>query len=87
MTKSNEVPPELKDEIITVQLHEKDLQALVQLLNVTQDVYNKVVDNAVKASDEKSTTLFLARAKLAGAFSERLNEYLDFAEPKSKELH
>lgn len=76
-----------KDEIVNVQLHEKDLQALIQLLNVTQDTYSKVSDNSYKQGDDSSASLFSARAKLAFAFSQRLNEYLDFAEPKSKEHH
>lgn len=85
--KTDEVSLNDKDEIVNVQLHEKDLHALVRLLNVTHDTYNKVVDNAIKMNDEKSITLFAARAKLAYVFSEKLNTYLDFAEPRSKELH
>lgn len=88
MVKKSDLISDLdKDEIVHVQIHEKDLQALIHLLNITHDTYNKVVDNAFKQGDDKSVTLFGARAKLAFAFSERLNQYLDFAEPSSKERH
>ena len=87
MNKNDRVSDLDRDEIVNVQLHEKDLQALIQLLNVTRQTYDKVVDNAIQQSDEKSVAVFAARAKLASAFSERLNEYLDFAEPSSKEYH
>lgn len=81
------ISPEDKDEIVNIQLHEKDVQALVQLLNVMYDTCNKVSDTAFKQADDKSATLFSARAKLAFAFSERINQFIDFAEPASKEIH
>lgn len=85
--KSNLVLDHHKDEITTVQLHEKDLKALIQLLNITQETYNKLADNAVKLNDENATTLWLTRAKLAFMFAERLNLYTDIPEPSSKEIH
>lgn len=87
MIKNDLVADNNRDEIVNVQVHEKDLEALVQLLNVTSETYLKVVNNAILQADEKTVQLFSARAKLAQAFSERLNQYLDFAEPASKELH
>ncbi len=86
MTK-NDVLNSDKDEIINVQLHERDLQILINLLNATYETCNKIIDNAVKVNDEKAITLYSARAQLAFSFSDKLNSYLDFAEPKSKELH
>lgn len=88
MAKKNDlVADSNKDEIISVQVHEKDLEALVQLLNITSDTFLKVVGSAMLQADEKSVQLFSARAKLATAFAERFNQFLDFAEPASKELH
>lgn len=79
--------PVEKDAVVTVQLHEEDLQALIRLLNVTSDAYTQAADNALKRGDSTQVSLLDARAKLAQIFSEQLNKYLDFAEPKSKERH
>jgi hypothetical protein len=91
MTTKDEVQPGVvvteRDEVITVQLHEKDLELLVQLLNLTNDLYKKVQENAVKSEDPGSQVLFEARSKLCTAFINKFNIYLDFAEPLSKEVH
>lgn len=87
MSENDFVPSIDKDEIVTIQLHEKDLQALIQLLNITHETYTKIVASAYKQADDQSAVIFTARSKLAFAFSERLNKYLDFAEPISKELN
>lgn len=87
MNKNDLVAPSDKDEVVSVQLHERDLHALVELLNTSQDLFMKLAENANKLEDTKAVTVYTARAALSAAFSGRLNQFVDFAEPKSKELH
>ena len=76
-----------RDKVVTVQLHEQDLEVLVQLLSVTNDFYKKIADAAIKAEDALYKSQLDARSKLCDAFTQKFNTYLIFPESLCKEVH
>ncbi len=76
-----------KEDFITVMLHKEDLQTLVDFLDMTNEMYTKVVANAIEIEDKSSAAVFSARSKLASAFSNKFSQHLAIGEPESTELN
>lgn len=82
----NNIPP-FKEGFVTIQLHHKDLDALVALLNETTKTYNSITQNAREINDSASVDMYSIRAKLSSMFCEILSEQTIIEEPKSRESH
>jgi len=82
----NDIPP-YKEGFVTIQLHKKDLETLIELLNVTTQTYQNVIASARDLNDAKSVDTYTVRAKLSSMFCEVLSEQTVIAEPESRESH
>lgn len=83
---TKQVPP-VKPEYIGVQLHKEDLANLVELLNVTADVYLSIARNALNQGDEQAIKTATVRAKLCASYREHLKTNLLVGEPTSRDIH
>ena len=80
-------PPEYGENFVTLQMHKKDLETLIEFLNATTQTYQNIVDQAKQLNDDKSIDTFSVRMRLCSMFAEVLGEQTMIEEPKSRESH